>query len=1229
MAKSTMISIVLSVLLLSIAGTVTPAVAGENNDFRFARRLQRDGMYIAAAEEYTRFSEKYPASTLRLTALFNAGESWIKANRALNALEIFESLLADYPSADSACKARYYRGDILKVLQRYRQAADEFLMIDELYPDCSLNGQALLGAGECLVLAGDPHEAAAVLRRLVDSGRYPGLEPRAMYGLAVALTKISRDLEAVNVLEKLVSDFPESPVAALAIVKLGDRAFENGDYKKAEGYFRNAAGRYREDTLKEKVLLKVIDVVEAQGSDASVLKESEGFLKSFPESVNRPHVYRKAIDSAWKLGRGKEAVSLIDSWRSEETVQDSTGRFSLLRGSILEKRKMDEEALMELQGFRHTWTRSPLLSQALQLEARLLMKNGRTDEAAARLQLALIEGSGGEERASILSTLALLSIESQGDTLSALRYWELVVSENRESGVAEDALWKSAVIIEALGDSKRSSAKLRELLKTFPDGQYSKQAAEKLRMIELLYRPTGDVIKILARYAVRGDFPAPESEMAVKYMRVGVILLDKADRAEDAVAHFKKAFDLGLPDSLVSQARYYLGEALFRKYEISSAAGKEDRKFLKNALSSWLKVARESAGTYWGGESHRAYLENKLMEWKLDDQLKKLDEFLGYYRESDGVWWAVGKKADLLYEAASSGQEWAVDSSLAMCRELFSDKAPDRFRKEALLKTGYLMRIRGDLEAAAAAFGGFVSKYGGDDRTAPVLYDMGEVFIRLKDYKKALKAYTFCLEKRPARTLARKSFLRQGDCLYYLHDFKGAAGSYGRFAADNSGTPLADEASYREALALERLGRFERGDSILIALSRKKDIKRNLRIRLLSRLGYRLKATGKAMEAKPLLAELVSLERKHENLTLYGETLLETDDLKNSVRVFSDAVRFEGADSCRVLSGRASARFRMKDTKNAAKDLQLLMETGPGCPAIAGVLLEKGKCEALAGHCESASETFITLRKRYSGTPAAATALFHFAICDLKRGGYPEAIDKLNLFLREAPSTPILDQAYFKLASAHYGAGNLNLATVNYALAAEASSEDNFVFLTLKNLAMIYQELEEWEKAGDTWYRICERFPARDDIVEIFFNLGFCYGQTGKFEMAWEVYTRVPGIAKTEEQKGRAHYWAGISLKNQNRCEEAIREFLRVPYLRTGGMWGITSKLEAALCYEKLGQVDQAVQIYDRIVSAHGENSDWGSIAKKSLDRINGIEDADKTGRQQGRDSSTPGKKDG
>jgi tetratricopeptide (TPR) repeat protein len=439
-----------------------------------------------------------------------------------------------------------------------------------------------------------------------------------------------------------------------------------------------------------------------------------------------------------------------------------------------------------------------------------------------------------------------------------------------------------------------------------------------------------------------------------------------------------------------------------------------------------------------------------------------------------------------------------------------------------------------------------------------------------------------------------------------MKDYTGAEAMYRDLSDPLSPTGFEGEAAYRRALALIQMGGLSTADSILASLYRDPDLSGGLRVRVLGKLGAKLAGSGNFTGAEPVLEELVSLERTHSNLVALAEVRLETGGAEKAEKDFSAALEMEGADTCRILSGRARARYAGGNGKKGGQDLERLIQQCSGHPGLAGALLSRGEMEMEDGNCQAAAQTLAYLRSNYPGTYEAGMALYKMALCDLRRGGTAEAIDKLNLFLRESPDSPLIGQVYFKLATANYASDNLNLAASNYALAAESSKDPQLAYTALANLARVYQDLEDWGKASGIWRTIIERFSERENIVEIFFNLGFAYSQSGMFELAHEVYSRIPAIAKTEEQEGRAHYWTGISLKNMGRYDEAVREFLRVPYLKTGGMWGVTSKLEAAVCYEMLGRYDEAEKIYRQVIASHGENSQWGGMARKALDKLEG-----------------------
>lgn len=1199
--------------------------AGETEDMRFAKRLRNDGMYTAAAEEFMRFAEKYPRSLQRPEALLSAGESYMQAGKAVEALNVFDAFLKDYPDDAGACKARFYRGDILKALKRYGEAAEELLKIPDEYADCPLVGRALLDAGEYLLSAGDAAGAAVVLRRLINEHERSELIPRGRYSLALALEQIGRGLEAGTVLEKLVSSYPRSPVSALALLRLGERAMAGGDIAGAREFYSKILNDFEEQSLQEKASFNLTEIYRVLSDDKRLVEESARYLGRHPDSKRRGDVYMNAINASRRLGKLDRALDIIGDMGAEG-VTDTTGELTLITGRILAEKGRSDEAAATLGEFRKHHPRSPHRLEALVLEAGLLRKTGRPREAARLYHLALLEGAGDAERLDALSAIAAISVEDLGDTLAGLRYWDAVAAEDPSGDAAEQALWRVNTLRQRIGDRSGAVHGFRELLRRFPGGTYTGEAERRITYLDAARMPDLHSMRRLARVA------AGRLQPVERYLESAVILLDEAGDTEGAAGYLGALLEQKLPDTLRAKTRYYMGKVHMTRYRIAVGNGRDAPDERREALSIWHSVARESAGSVWGELAHRGYIEEKLAGWKPGEGLSRLDEYTRVYQRGPGRCWALSRKIDCLYELAGKGDGWAADSALSVYDELSRGGASPAEIKEAALKRGYLLRIKGDASGAAAAMEDFVAVYGDDPRRAPVLYDLGETWLGLKEYERARSAYDRCLASGPRRSLAEKCALRVGDCLYYLRRFEDAAGTYGSFAGRFPGSALEDEAIYRQALSYEWIGRHSEAEAKLGRLAEKKGLPAALRLRVIRKLGASMLGRGDAVGATVFLEELVTLQRSALSLALLGEAVQAGGDGRRAVKLFSDALKYENADSCRILAGRAKAYYEQDDTKRGAKDLEIL-ENGCRDPNVrAGVLVEKGKMEMERGSVEDAISTLQHVRDTYPGTAEAAGTLYYLAICDLKRGGYESAIQKLEALQTESPGTPIMDQVYFKLATSHYALGNKNLAAENYARSAEAAKTGDLAILAWRNLGRVHQELGEWEKAAGAWKSITERFPEYEDIVEIFFNLGFSYSQAGRREMAYEVFVRIPAVSRTEEQQGRAHYWSGIALKSLGRHAEAVREFLRVPYLKTGGMWGVTSKLEAASCYELMGAAEQAQKVYEDVLAAHGPGSDWGRVAREGLDRLAG---GSRPGTEEGRDGGggkgpgTPGGGDG
>jgi TolA-binding protein len=1185
-------------LLAAVLAAAAPSFAGENEDLNFAKKLRRDGMYVAAAEEFLRFTEKYPQSVFRPEALFTAGESYLQAVKANDALAVYERFIETYPKDDRACLARLQRGRIFKALKRYQEGAAELLLIPDESPACPVVDQALLDAADCLMSMGDAEGASRVLRRLINDRKDSPLAPRARYTLALALINTGRDMEADQVLADIVKLYPSSPVRALALVKLGERSLAKNDFAKAESYYRAVEKDFKEDPLSEQAVLGLISIHAKRGNAEGVLSESERFLEKFPNSDMRTSVLRGAIDAALKLKRADKALALANSIKSGAAASDSTGEMSLLTARALMGARKTNEAIAELEAMRRAHPTSPFLKEAIVLEAELRDQAGAPLEAARLYNLALMGNPDREERLRLNAGLAELSAARLADTLSAIRYWQLVADEDADGSAAEEAIYRGSDLKEKIGDVGGAARGFGEVVSRFPEGKYAAQA--RARLVGLSVRPmwNENVGRRLARIAVWEAGPAQRA------LETGVLLVDGARDAEAAVTALEAALAKELPDSLRAKGSFYLGKARLMRADGAAARGADAAAERTRGLETLKSASERYASSVWGDRASREYIERRAGDRSLPERLGAIEEYMTVYGSGPGRWWALTKRAQYLSERASQGDTVASNAALAAANEVLASKAPVAEKTEAMLIGASLMRARGDNAGAARAYEGFIAAHPDDPRITGALYDLGEALLAAKDYAGAAAAYDRCIARAPGRSIAEKCVIRKGDCLYNRGAFAEAADAYARFGAAYPSSELAGEAMYREALAREKAGDPKRADELFEALLSKEGVSRAARMRTLAWLGGRYLEDRQYDKARPLLVELAAGERTAANLTMAGEAELGAGDYNGAVKSFSDALGIKGADTCRAVAGRAKTYMRLKQTDAYERDTAALASRCSSWKGLGGVLLEKGRIEAEEGRCPEASRTLDELQKKFPGTEEGTEALFYLALCDLKRGGYREAAEKLESFVASAPRSAILPQAYFKLASSHYGAGNLNLAAKYYALAAESSKESELAFTAWKNLGSVQQQLEQWNDAAATWQKLVETFPERDGIVEVLFDLGFCYNQAGKNELAYDVYSRIPDVATSEEQQGRAHYWAGMSLKNLGRYDEAIREFLRVPYLKTGGMWGVTSKLEAAACCEAKGDLAQAKTIYESVLAAHGPASDWGRVSADGLKRI-------------------------
>jgi TolA-binding protein len=944
------------------------AFAGENEDLNFAKKLRRDGMHVAAAEEFLRFTEKYPQSVFRPEALFSAAESYLQAVKANDALATYEKFIDAYPKDERACLARLQRGKIFKALKRYKEGADELLLIPDENPGCPVVDQALLDAADCLMSMGDSEGASKVLRRLINERKDSPLAPRARYTLALALINTGRDMEADQVLADIAKLYSSSPVRALALVKLGERALAKNDFAKAESYFRSVEKDFKEDPLSEKAVLGLIDIHAKRGNADGVLSESERFLEKYPNSDMRAKVMRSAIDAALRSKKPDKALALVSSLKSGKAASDTTGELSLLTARALMAALKANEAIAELETMRRAYPASPFLKDAIVLEAELRDRSGSPLEAARLYNLALMGNANRDERLRLNASLAELSAARLADTLSAIRYWRLVADEAMDGSAAEEAIFRESVLKEKIGDVGGATRGFEAAVSRFPEGKYTSQARERLAALSVRPVWNENVGRRLARIA------SWEAGTAQRSLETGALLVEGARDAEAAIPILEAAIAKDLPDSLRAKGSYYLGTALLMRAQAAAARG-EDAKAERTRGLDMLKGASERyANTAWGERASRSYIERQESEWNFAERLGRIEGYMTVFGRGQGRWWGLTKRAQYLSERASQGDTIAANAALAATSEVLGSSAPAADKKEATLIGASLMRARGNHAGAARAYEGFVSAYPEDSRVTGVLYDLGEELLAVRDYAGAVAAYDRCIARAPGRGIAEKCMIRKGDCLYYRGAFAAAADAFAGYAAANPESELAGDALYREALAREKAGDAKKADELFQGLLAREGVPRAARLRTLAWLGGRYLENRQYDKARPLLVELAAGERTAANLTMAGEAELGAGDYSGAAKSFEGALPMQGADSCRIVAGRARTYMRLKQADAYERDTAILASRCGAWKGLGGVLLEKGKIEAEEGRCAEAARTLDEVQKRFGGTSTSRSA---------------------------------------------------------------------------------------------------------------------------------------------------------------------------------------------------------------------------------------------------------------
>jgi len=923
-------------------------------------------------------------------------------------------------------------------------------------------------------------------------------------------------------------------------------------------------------------------------------------------------------ESCFAQGDYRNGISEYDLVISSFPASELVGSASLRKAECYYNLKNYGEALNLFKDLWQSSRDSFLAPEILYGMSQCYLKQGKIEEAESVLE-SLIGSFPG-----------YLQEERVNYSLGLIRYYQGKHEQALESFGKVDGVYANyyeARCLEELGRELPAQAKYKEILEKYPENELVDDAL--YGMGEAFYR-MGQYDFAMRKF---WDFlkSYPESELApyARFM-IGASRFNQKDYSK-AIENCQIFFRQYPRSELVTSVQYLMAESL-KGLGRNGEAIENYRVIISSFTSS--ELARLS-------QYKLAYLYASMGEY--NRSLEEGEKFLEKYSGSPGWKDVLILKGLCLHKLGRySEAEIAYQSAFNI--------APDEeVGGKALYLLGLTYYEQGDYDSLITSYKNLVSGISSPPGgwLAGAYYYIGEAYYQLGRYGEAEEMYGYIVENYPGSEIAKyaksglvacatqqgkfdlalirnREFLEcygEGDKgvdkvaklqvanLYFnKRDYKNSLSFYRRFVEEHPDDEMVAEALYREGLSFYRLGYYSEavktwksiidrkrgGEVVLQALDRAAYTSFGLgnyneAIKLYTRLIMEFPGTEAAKEAQLHIAESYYNGKQYERAINEYQKFIET---------YPEDLRKEQALEGIKLS------YYEKATGEGSSDegLENFVNRYPAENLAGEAYWQLGVRSFERGEYSKAIKNFEKVIADYPHVSSSKLATYYLgeAYYGLKR--FSESIKAFQNFVSSYPDDDLTEAAKFHLANGLFQAGEIEESIEYYRKILEQYPDSRFAPHARLNIALAYKKLNEWKKAIEEYKNFVEQHPdvekanfARWQIAEISRN-------NGSYRQAIEFYQMAQPSQEITESEIK--YRAGDCYECLGEIEEAVRVYqtLQESPAKTDP-FRLAGLLRLAEIYEKQEGSDAAIAIYTEI-SNSTEDEKWKGLAEAKLEEL-------------------------
>jgi len=1183
----------------------SPALAESPDEvYSFAEHLNKDGMFEAAAQQYLKFARENPIDRRAPAALEKAARCLVETGEIERAITVLVAVTETYPRDADVCAIKIRLGRLYLKITRFEAADREFTDVMLTMPECPLVPDAMLGKGEALMALTNYDTAADVFASVVENFLESPAAPRAAFHLAYCQRKLGREAQALNAYQRVATDFPGDPLAGFASLEAARMFAERGDSIAALEFYSNAK------RMETKVFF-----VPASEEGAAILGASgrhDEALRWYEELLMRTDlddertVYIRAAEAAYHAGEFDTVHRLTDEYALKYPQTFSPQITFVTALAALERRQFDQ-VLVDARTLETLAPGTVWAHQAARIRGDALLEMGHARDAVVEWRRFVSLARDSLSRVQTLGRMAEVQFTVVRDTSAALATLKEQLDVERRAIPSE--MLRVAAIFEDARAFQGARDIYADLVSRFPLSSEAETADDRIAFLDEFtvtdYAAAARGMDAVAFEVARMD----DWDGLIRVIEARVDVLKDFDGALTLTRQIKKS---SKKTAHYPQILYLEGLSLARKSRVAHFSGREREAgdSMKKAREPWNELTRDHGATEWAARaaSERIVLRSEV-EGVVDTAAVK--RVLARYPERADRAALTTLMGDYYYGLGN-----APDRAYRYYRDALSvDRSDVRLRYKAALALAQGKKYKEALDE-------FKKISNADNGRTGMLatYEAGRAQRRLGKFDDAVNSFDRVAERDLRGSFGANAVLQAADCRYLQKRYQEAVERYERAEVRASSEQRRWEVSYRIALCLEQLGRPQE------ALARLEDCivapaGGSQRARAYESASRLAASVGDPARQAAILETYVTEFENDEKAQAAGRELVrlylrigETDKAVVVADWIADGAGKDDAEAralvamTRYRAGRSGEGDRYRD--------DVARIAGAESPLLDEINVEAAKYHYDQKAYADAVRTLAPFAGSCDGPGACEEARFVYAVGLMGANRTDEAITATQAFFKEYPLSSWGPELHLKLGNVLVRESRVSESLLHYQEAAETTVDSVTAFLALKNLGVAYQDLKRWRDAERAWTQILNRFPSSPYVPEAALNIARCKMEYGDYEGAIHAYERSLPLLDGEA-KARAFYWMGTSYERLGDYQSAVVQFLKVPYLASGGgLWVVTAELKAAECYARIDRDDAAREIYNRVMQKYGAGSNWGRLAKKGLDALD--DDANEQSRNTG-----------